>query len=450
MEMKNWPEECFGAESILEFKGTNTTFARGAFGEISLAVYRDTTASADAGAHQRWIAVKTIAQATTTSGIKQQQQQQQRHLHPDVAQELQALSSLCSHPNIVSLLALYCPSSSASSMPGTLCLAFEYCPTDLHVTLEWRRRSMLPLLSVDVIQMIAQDLFAALCHCHSHDWVHGDIKPGNLLVSSAGIVKLCDFGLTRRIPVHDPNADNHTTNNNSSDEDMPRGLCTLAYRPPELLLSSSTAVSHAAAGDLWSAGVVLAELVTGKTLFPGINDLSQVSLLVQRLGTPSERFLETLPPHCQQLLGSSSSSSGSTSTNDNNSNHVPAPDWAHHVLPRAVETPALLDVLQNGLLVWDPRQRAVNAPVTVQQYTWLLREDKEDPPRQLLRRQQLLEQVLPPALDEPFLLLPPHDHHASQPSTTGSALTTIVQRQAMAMAQTRRTFLRDLIVWQEQ
>ena len=129
---------------------------------------------------------------------------------------------------------------------------------------------------------------------------------------------------------------------------------------------------------------------------------------------------------------------------------MPSTDWAHQALPRAAETPALLDVLQNGLLVWDPRQRPISAPVTVQQYTWLLREDKDDPLRNLLRRQQLLEQVLPPALDEPFLLLPSHEHHSSQPSTSGSALMTIAQRQAMAMAQTRRTFLRDLIVWQEQ
>ena len=445
----------FGADSILEFpQGINTTFARGAFGEISVAVYRDptttTTTTSNTGAPPppRWAAVKTVVQATTTSGLKQQQ----RRLHADVDQEVHALDSLRAHPNIISLLALYCPPPS-SSMPGVLCMALEYCPTDLHVTLEWRRRLLLPLLSMEVIQWMAQDLFAALCHCHSLGWVHGDIKPGNLLVSSTGVIKLCDFGLARRIAVPDGTTSDtsvaSSSNNNSEADAMPRGLCTLAYRPPELLLNSSTAVTHAAAGDLWSAGVVLAELLTGKTLFPGTNDLSQMTLLVQSLGAPSDSFLESLQsPHCQELLRSTAALSSSHPTNHDQA--LSSLDWIHRRLPRAVETPALLDLLRNSLLVWDPRQRPVSAPAAVRQHVWL---ERKDPSPLLQQRQALLEQVLPPALDEPFLLLQPLKRDdSSQSSTTDGVLSNIEehQQQAMAMAKTRRTFLRDLDVWQEE
>lgn len=407
--IEDWPEY-FGGGAVTEIKG-NSTFARGAFGEISLAIHRRPPAAAgddrdDGAPAARWAAVKSLMQATVRS-------RGELRLNPDVVQELHALRTLNLHPNVVSLLALY------STAPGSLSLALDYCPTDLYLTLEWRRRTLLPLLSLATIQTIAQDVFAALQHCHCHSIAHLDIKPGNALVTSSGIIQLCDFGLAQCIAPSNDVDDNGT-------ETMPRGLCTLAYRPPEVLLGGPSARP---AADLWSAGVVLAELLTGRTpLFAGTNDLDQLSKIFDCLGTPSEAMARSLP-HAQQLTFASK----------------PARDL-RELLPRSAETGdnnddddnvscSLVDLLRRCIAL-DPTHRMNSAEAV--NHAWLRRDGAAS-------RATLREELLPPALDEPFLLL------NSTSDTRGDDCDIAVARQqALALAKTRRTFLRDLEGWQEQ
>ena len=52
-------------------------------------------------------------------------------------------------------------------------------------------------LDLDYIRKIIYQLLKAIQYCHKCDIVHRDIKPENLLVSRAGILKLCDFGFAR-------------------------------------------------------------------------------------------------------------------------------------------------------------------------------------------------------------------------------------------------------------
>jgi serine/threonine protein kinase len=136
------------------------------------------------------------------------------------------------------------------SRATSLSLAFSYAPVDLYLSSEWRRRSFLPLLPFDVVKTIARDIFAALAHCH-----HRDVKPGNLLVTSAGVIQLCDFGLAKPFLAKQP------TNNDNNDNSQPpitagesgtKGLCTLYYRPPEVLLGGPATDP---AIDMCSAGM---------------------------------------------------------------------------------------------------------------------------------------------------------------------------------------------------
>lgn len=228
----------------------NCTLARGAFGEVSLAIHTG---------QDRWrfVAVKSIGLKTANKWGLQPSSQEGPKLPRVVFNEICALRLLNPHPNIVELKAVY-PLTESS-----IGLAFAYCPIDLYTTLEWRRRSLMPPLPLEVAQGISHDLFSALHHCHSNGCLHLDIKPGNLLVTAAGHVQLCDFGLAQP---------SKRSDDNKESLGEPTGLCTLYYRPPELLFGSQEATT---AVDMYSAGLVCCELLAG---FPVIRGKQKLSL----------------------------------------------------------------------------------------------------------------------------------------------------------------------------
>jgi negative regulator of PHO system len=102
--------------------------------------------------------------------------------------------------------------------------------------------------------------------------LHRDLKPQNLLINNRGQLKLADFGLARAfgIPV-----------NTFSNE-----VVTLWYRAPDVLLGSRT---YNTSIDIWSAGCIMAEMYTGRPLFPGTTNEDQVQKIFRLMGTPSER-----------------------------------------------------------------------------------------------------------------------------------------------------------------
>ena len=261
------------------FDEGNPNFTRGAFGEISLAL-RQRQHPGNAVPQFEIVTVKTIEQAIVSPKQGYNKSKREEILSRDVFNELCALSVLNPHPNIVPFLACT-PSKSPHLAKTSLSLAFAYAPVDLHLTLEWRRRMCLPPLSLDLIKAIAKDLFSALEHCHEHGVLHRDIKPGNMLVSPTGIIQLCDFGLAK--PFFDQ--DGQPLPLLVSDEVGTKGLCTLYYRAPEVLLGGPARHSSC---DMYSAGTVLAELIAGKPLFQGHNVMEQLSLIYDQLGTPTD------------------------------------------------------------------------------------------------------------------------------------------------------------------
>lgn len=107
------------------------------------------------------------------------------------------------------------------------------------------------------------------------------MKPENVLVSSLGVVKLCDFGFARHV---------------SNSEVCTEYVATRWYRAPELLVGDP---NYGAPVDIWAIGCLFAEMVTGDPLFPGESDIDQLFLIVKMLGKPCVRHQQLMLKNTQ-------------------------------------------------------------------------------------------------------------------------------------------------------
>lgn len=190
------------------------------------------------------------------------QQQYQDGMAPDAVRELKYLREL-HHPNIISLLSVF------SSKDQNLNLVLEYLPLgDLEMLIR----------DVDRVRYGAGDIKAwmgmlarAVWFCHDNYVLHRDIKPNNLLIAADGEVKLADFGLARSFA--DPG------------RRMTANVVTRWYRPPELLFGAR---HYGGAVDIWSVGMVFAELIIRAPFLAGNTEVEQISLICKQIGTPTE------------------------------------------------------------------------------------------------------------------------------------------------------------------
>ncbi|GAB7345216.1 hypothetical protein MBLNU457_3592t1 [Dothideomycetes sp. NU457] len=151
-----------------------------------------------------------------------------------------------------------------------LMLVFEFMDLDLKKYMDTRgERGM---LEPPTIKSFMYQLMKGIAFCHENRVLHRDLKPQNLLINNKGMLKLADFGLARAfgIPV-----------NTFSNE-----VVTLWYRAPDVLLGSRT---YNTSIDIWSAGCIMAEMYTGRPLFPGTTNEDQLQKIFRLMGTPSER-----------------------------------------------------------------------------------------------------------------------------------------------------------------
>ena len=134
-----------------------------------------------------------------------------------------------------------------------LYLAMEYVPGRTLKELLRDSGRFSPATALEIMTGVLDGLAAA----HASGIVHRDIKPENVLLTADGRIKVADFGLARA-----QSAAGHTR----------AGLLigTVAYVPPEQVTGGSTGPG----GDVYSAGVMLFELLTGRLPFTGDTPLS--------------------------------------------------------------------------------------------------------------------------------------------------------------------------------
>eukprot|EP00557_Chaetoceros_sp_GSL56_P004417 CAMPEP_0176498956 /NCGR_PEP_ID=MMETSP0200_2-20121128/12639_1 /TAXON_ID=947934 /ORGANISM="Chaetoceros sp., Strain GSL56" /LENGTH=792 /DNA_ID=CAMNT_0017897281 /DNA_START=204 /DNA_END=2579 /DNA_ORIENTATION=- len=169
-------------------------------------------------------------------------------------------------------------SSNTEKYMGNLFLVLEYISHDLSGILDMGVR-FTPVQS----KCIFKQLLSVLEYMHDKRYVHRDLKSSNILIDERYHVKLADFGLARSLD------DEYAWQLDQQERKFTNKVVTIWYRCPELLLG---ATDYDEKVDIWSAGCILAELLLGKALFPGTNDMEQLRLIFKLMGTPGEHNWE--------------------------------------------------------------------------------------------------------------------------------------------------------------
>nr|WP_269117356.1 serine/threonine-protein kinase [Ramlibacter monticola] len=173
------------------------------------------------------------------------------------------------HPNIVSVY--------DSDRDGNVAfLVMEYIQgDDLKHHLDRGER-----YSLEQSLKIVRDLLSALDYAHKQGIVHRDIKPANLLIEPGGRVKLTDFGVAR---IQDSGEATRTQGSM---------VGTLKYMAPEQVQGQKID----SRADLFSAGVVLYQLLTDKRPFDGDNDFSIIHQIIGHNPPSPSSINGRLPP----------------------------------------------------------------------------------------------------------------------------------------------------------
>nr|XP_005562296.2 MAPK/MAK/MRK overlapping kinase isoform X9 [Macaca fascicularis] len=151
---------------------------------------------------------------------------------------------------------------------GSLALICELMDMNIYELIRGRRY---PLSEKKIMHYMYQ-LCKSLDHIHRNGIFHRDVKPENILIKQ-DVLKLGDFGSCRSVYSKQPYTEY---------------ISTRWYRAPECLLTDGF---YTYKMDLWSAGCVFYEIASLQPLFPGVNELDQISKIHDVIGTPAQKTL---------------------------------------------------------------------------------------------------------------------------------------------------------------
>uniref|UniRef100_W5LD12 mitogen-activated protein kinase n=2 Tax=Astyanax mexicanus TaxID=7994 RepID=W5LD12_ASTMX len=161
------------------------------------------------------------------------------------------------HDNVICLLNVFTPDSSLETFQ-TFYLVMPFVAQDLGHIMKKRR------LSERVIVYLFYQLLRGL----------KDLKPNNLAVDENCELKILDFGLARH-----------------AEMEMTGYVVTRWYRAPEVIFNW---MHYTQTVDIWSAGCILAEMITGQVLFPGNDSMDQLNMILELTGTPNSSLVQKM------------------------------------------------------------------------------------------------------------------------------------------------------------
>ncbi len=172
------------------------------------------------------------------------------------------------HENIIGLIDVFTPSNSLDQDFNDVYLVTPLMGADLNNIVKTQK------LSDDHVQFLLYQILRGMKYVHSAGIIHRDLKPSNIAVNEDCDLKILDFGLAR-----------------PTDNEMTGYVATRWYRAPEIMLNW---MHYHQTVDMWSVGCIMAEMLTGKTLFPGTDHIDQLTKILVLCGTPSEETLNKI------------------------------------------------------------------------------------------------------------------------------------------------------------
>jgi eukaryotic-like serine/threonine-protein kinase len=147
--------------------------------------------------------------------------------------------------------------------------------------------------------LYAVQMADALAAAHSIGIIHRDLKPANIMISGKGRVKVLDFGLAKLTQPDSSGEIDATVSMRALQTDPGSIAGTAAYMSPE----QAEGKPIDARSDIFSFGVVLYEMLTGRRPFRGDTKLSILAAIVNQEPTPARQLVETLPAEMERVLG---------------------------------------------------------------------------------------------------------------------------------------------------
>jgi len=187
--------------------------------------------------------------------------------------EARATSAL-EHPNICTVYEI------DETEDGRLFIAMSFCEGE---TLK-RKVERGPLNLAEAVR-IASQIAAGLAAAHAKGVVHRDVKPANVIVAPDGRVKVVDFGIAKL-------ADQSRLTRDGT------AVGTAGYMAPEQIRGEAIDPRT----DVWALGVVLYEMIAGRTPFPGDNDHERIRGILSRDPAPMTTLRPGVPPQLERIV----------------------------------------------------------------------------------------------------------------------------------------------------
>ncbi len=194
--------------------------------------------------------------------------------------EARATSAL-NHPNILTIYEI-------GESNGALFIATEFIDG---VTL--RTHMARNTLKISESLELAMQITSALAAAHQEGIVHRDIKPENVMLRKDGFVKILDFGLAKL--AEGGSIDSEAVTLAETDPGVVMG--TVGYMSPE----QARGLPVDARTDVFSAGVVLFEMLTGRSPFEGNSASSVLVSILEREPPPISRYIPNAPSELQRI-----------------------------------------------------------------------------------------------------------------------------------------------------
>src|SRR4029078_10321701 len=162
-----------------------------------------------------------------------------------------------------------------------------------------RRKVAAQHLEIPEILDIAVQVASALEEAHSAGIVHRDIKPDNIMIRRNGYVKVLDFGLAKLTETVDRSpSDAEAATRVLVQTDAGVVMGTSHYMSPEQARGKPVD----ARSDIWSLGVVIYEMVAGRTPLEGETSTDVIVAITQKEPPPLARFAPNVPPELDWIV----------------------------------------------------------------------------------------------------------------------------------------------------